>query len=253
MDNKTIINNFSRYAHLYDKYARVQRDAASGLLAHIDTNGFKDILEIGCGTGNYTLALRSKFKAANITALDLSDRMISIAKNKINDEKISFIIADAENMSLPGRFDLVTSNASFQWFRDLNGSLKNYKALLNNSGRILFSMFGRGTFPELGVSLKDILGNSAIPAAGFPDPEDIKAALREHFSNVKIKEVEFKESFGSLEELLRKIKYSGIRGNGLNGQAVFTASLLSKLEDSYMRRFKRIEATYQVFLCLGEK
>lgn len=252
MDKQAIIRNFSRYAHLYDEYAQVQTGIALELLSRIDRNGFKNILEIGCGTGNYTKALRAKFKEADITAVDISDKMISIAKNKLNPERTNFILADAENMSLPGKFDLVTSNASFQWFGDLNSALANYKKLLSKDGRILFSLFGRDTFCELGLSLKGLLQDVTIPAAGFPTIQDLKIALEKHFLSIKIKEVTRKESFANLGDLLRKIKYSGIRGNGLSGKVGFTPSLLTKIEDNYIKRFKRIEATYQAFLCLGK-
>jgi len=252
MDKQEIISNFSRYAHLYDKYAQIQKMAASELLRRIDTNGFKEILEIGCGTGNYTLALRSKFRGAGITAVDISDRMISIAKNKLNDKKINFIVADAENMNLSGKFDLVTSNVTFQWFKDLGRALGSYKKMLKKDGSILFSIFGRNTFYELGVSLKDVFRDTAITSADFFAFEDIKKALSASFTNLEIKETTYKEVFTNLRDLLLKIKYSGIRGRGLNVRVSFTASLLDKIEESYVKRFKRIEATYQTFLCLGK-
>lgn len=43
------------------------------------------ILEIGCGTGTNILHLKNRFPNAQIIGLDLSDKMLSIAKNKIDD------------------------------------------------------------------------------------------------------------------------------------------------------------------------
>ena len=55
------------------------------------------------------------------------------------------------------------------------------------------------------------------------------------------------------EELLEKIKYSGIRGNGLVKKIYFSRGLLDKLEKAYRDKFQEIRATYQIFLCQGEK
>ncbi len=85
MDKQTLIKNFSKYAYAYDKYADVQNTAAFELISQIRENGFKSILEIGCGTGNYTAILRQKFKIAKIKAVDISGKMIEIARNKVKD------------------------------------------------------------------------------------------------------------------------------------------------------------------------
>lgn len=253
MDKENIIRNFSRYAHLYDKYADLQKKAGFYLLSELKQDGFKKILEIGCGTGNYTRLLRSRFPEAAITPVDISDRMITVAREKLRGEKLEFLVQDAENLSLGDTFDLITSNASFQWLADLGGALAGYKGLLKNKGCILFSTFGSLTFNELNTSLKDIFKGAAITAANFITPEQIKILLKNNFRNSKVKEMRRKEVFSNLHDLLRKIKYSGIRGNGLGRQVCLTASSLGKLEENYLKRFKRIEATYQVFLCQGRR
>lgn len=70
MDKSNIAHNFSRYAHLYDKYAGVQNQAALELVSSLKNNNFSKILELGCGTGNYTLMLREKFRDARIKAVE---------------------------------------------------------------------------------------------------------------------------------------------------------------------------------------
>lgn len=249
MDKKIIKNNFSRYAHLYDGYAHIQNKAAAKLIDCIEPDGIRDILEVGCGTGNYTAALRLKFKEANITAVDISDKMVSIARDKLRGSGIKFVVADAEDLRLEDKFDLITSNVSLQWFRSLKGSLTAYKGMLKENGIVVFSIFGSGTFYELGTVLKEGLREAQIPAQRFSGLREIKDALEANFSQSRASEAYFRESFASLRELLRKIKYSGIRGEGLTGKISLTAELLDKLEASYKDKFNRIEATYQTFLC----
>lgn len=253
MDKKTIIRNFSRYARSYDKYADIQNRAASGLLGLMMDDSFQRILEIGCGTGNYTMLLREKFKNASLKAIDISGKMIDVASGKLKGKSIEFIVADAETADIGGDFDCITSNASFQWFSDLEKTIQKYSAALQEGGAILFSIFGPVTFKELDFSLKHVLKDSSTAADGFMSKEEIEGLLRGNFKSVRIKEIFYKESFPCLKDLLHKIKFSGIRGNGMNGGVIFTPRALRELEKVYLDKFKRISATYQVFYCEGRK
>lgn len=268
MDKEIIVRNFSRYANLYDRYADVQRRAGVELLSQI--NGkctFNKILEIGCGTGNYTLLLREKFKNAKIKALDICSEMVGIARQKLKDMGAEFIVADAEDANLGESFDFITSNACFQWFEDLEKSLMKYNGLLKENGAILFSIFGPSTFSELNVSLRCVSKNVSVEANNFITKEKIEKILNKNFKGIKIKESIYQESFLRLKDLLCKIKYSGIRGSGTNGRIQFTNRILKDLEELYLHKFsatnrggsanhfggKAIKATYQIFFCKGEK
>lgn len=249
MDKRTITKNFSRYAYLYDKYADVQRQAAMELLHQTKKDNFERILELGCGTGNYTLLLHEKFNTAEIKAVDICEKMIAVAKGKLGDKDIEFMIEDAEELNLNEEFDLVTSNACFQWFEDLEIALLRYKALLKEDGIISFSVFGPQTFQELNSSIKSVLGNASIPVDGFMSKEKVEKILLENFRGIRIKEIEYKEDFVSLKDLLDKIKYTGTRGNGLEKKLYFSRRILKEIDNVYLEKFKKIVATYQVFYC----
>jgi malonyl-CoA O-methyltransferase len=248
-----IARNFSRNAHLYDQYADVQLQAALRLVKSIKGNNFSKILEIGCGTGNYTLLLRNKFRPARIKALDISEKMISLARNKLKNQDIEFMVSDAEHICPGEDYDLITSNACFQWFSGLGGVLREYLKLLQKKGAIYFSIFGPQTFDELNTALSCLLTDEPIAAQGFYDKSALTAMLKENFKSVKISEIYYKETLPNLKELLKKIKYSGIRGNGLSRKVYFSRTFLKKLEDVYLDKFQKIRVTYQVFFCQGEK
>lgn len=251
MDKEVIVRNFSRYAYTYDKYAQMQRMVALRLKEQIREDGFKRILEIGCGTGNYTQLLREKFRNAKLKALDISDKMIEVAQQKLKDKEIEFIVADAETANLNEVFDLITSNACFQWFENLEKALIKYKNLLKTGGVIAFSIFGPFTFWELNSSLKYNLKVASIAASNFITIEKLEKILNQNFNAVRINEVRYRESFLNLRDLLNKIKYMGMRGNGLGGNVYFNRIFLKKLEETYLDKFKQIKATYQVFFCRG--
>ena len=253
MDKTIIKNNFSRYAHLYDRYSGVQENIAAELIKNADSNGFRNILELGCGTGNFTRLLRNKFQQARVKALDISPEMIALCRRKLPKRGLEFILADAEKFESSGSFDLIASNATFQWFMDLEATLAKYAACLRDGGTIIFSTFGPKTFRELDWVLKSLFKDAAVPAAFFAPRKKLEKALRNNFRKFRVSEKVYRENFSSLRDLLLKIKYSGIRGNGLNRRRLFSRQHLHAMQEVYLDRFKGISVTYQVFYCQGRK
>lgn len=250
-----LVRNFSKYAYLYDRHANIQRMVANALIDEVPCVAFANILEIGCGTGYYTNILKSRFKTARLKALDISCEMIKIAKQKLRDEHIEFMVRNAEAIEFYEKFDLITSNAALQWFGDLETALAKYKNLLTHDGVLAFSIFGPLTFKELSESLKDVLGgladrrNTFIESSNFLVKEDLMRILASHFTKVTIKELAIKERYASLTELLNKIKYTGTRGSGLNRSFLWAPGLLKRIDKLYKARFGGIETSYQIFLC----
>ncbi len=252
--NKTrLIRNFSRAAGFYDQYADIQKKIALELIKRIEKKGVLKILEIGCGTGNYKLLLRDKFKTAIIKAVDISAKMIELAEKKLQGKNIEFNVMDAENFISSEKFDLITSNACFQWFKAPEETLLRYKTMLKKNGEIGFSSFGPQTFRELNLSLKSVLGNNPIAVDGFLPKEKIEKILLKNFKAVKLKEIKFKEGFLRLKNLLDKIKWTGVTGGGLEKKTYLSRPLLKEIEQVYLEKFKKITATYQVFFFWAKK
>ncbi len=251
---EAVIENFSKYASSYDKYADVQNEAAGMLAKMLPKSGVTNILEIGCGTGNYTALLKGVFRYADIRAIDISGPMVKLARQKLNDERISFEVGDAEEIELGGAYDLVTSNAVFHWFSAPEGIIKKAEHSLAKNGLLIFSAFGPMTFSELKASLGFASGeNISIASDFFPKKKDIEDALKKYFKNIKITERLIRESHPSLHELLKKIKYSGTRGRGAQTRKIWSPDLLKRMEEAYLARFGSIEATYQAFFCEAVK
>jgi len=254
VNKETVRKNFSKYAKFYDRHSLIQNFCGQKLINTAKANGFKRILDIGCGTGNYTRLLKEKFPLACIKAVDISEEMVKIAKDKIKDKDIEFIIADAEGLNLGEEFDLISSNVSFQWFENLGRALANYKESLRQGGFVLFSTFGPLTFCELQESLEDFFGKKiAISAVDFAGRQEREEALQGLFREVKVEQKLYKRNYPSLAELLKKIKYTGARGNGALKNSLLTPKTLLAVEEVYKKKFKQIAATYQVFFCKGIK
>jgi len=82
----------------------------------------KELLDIGCGAGNYTLKMLSKIPDLNCTLNDLSMPMLERAKKRISSQtngKVTIMQDDMRNLDLPdNHFDIVLAAATFHHLRD---------------------------------------------------------------------------------------------------------------------------------------
>ena len=134
MEVKTAYN---LWANQYDSNNNKTRDLeALSLRNSLSTFQFKNCLEIGCGTGKNTQWLLEK--AEQITAVDLSDKMLRKAQQKINSEKVVFIEADIlqEWEFTDGRYDLVIFSLVLEHIKDIVEVIGKASAVLEEKGMI---------------------------------------------------------------------------------------------------------------------
>ena len=245
--------NFSRHAGCYDAHTAIQKAIGTALIERLGPRSFERILDIGCGTGHYTRLLHGRYPAAQITAIDLSATMIDEARRKLATPSVEFIVADAETMQFDAPFDLITSNACFQWFANLDGTIARCDEALTEDGRLAFSSLGPRTFQELGDCLDAVLpGHPPISARSFAAKRDLEVVLQRHFSSRSVVAETMVEEYDSLLDLLNTIKYAGTRGSGLDG-VTLTKALLRDLEETYNKQVGTIAATYDVVYSLAGK
>lgn len=98
------------------------------LVNRINVENCEFILDIGCGSGMSTLALKNKYpNAKKIVGIDLSKEMLAEAKKQ--DADILWIEKNcSESLEEFGKFDIVFSNAFLQWL-----SPEEQESFLNNS------------------------------------------------------------------------------------------------------------------------
>jgi malonyl-CoA O-methyltransferase len=212
------------------------------------------ILEPGCGTGLYTRMLLDAFRGATVFGVDISASMVRVAKRGIDDPRARFAVADAEEIAT-GSYDLVTSNAVFQWFLSLHRTLARMASLLPCGGLLTFSFFGPETYAELDAALRASAlrrgghDGERVAAAAFHSREEISDALSAAFPRWDVVERRYHQEFPTLADLLRSIRYTGTRGGG--ARESWSHGKLKRVEDAYRERDGGIRTTYQVFLCRG--
>jgi malonyl-CoA O-methyltransferase len=288
MVDPAVLRRFSAGAARYESHAHAQRLSAVDLLAYtvasmepvpnrgqvtnsiapapkagiVDTGGEPapnrgpalKILEPGCGTGLYTRMLLEAFRSASVFGVDISEAMVRVAKRGIDDPRARFAVADAEEIAT-GSYDLVTSNAAFQWFLSLPRTLARMASLLRGGGLLTFSFFGPETYAELDAALRvSALRRGArdgerVAAAAFHSREEISGALSAVFPRWDVVERRYHQEFPTLAELFRSIRYTGTGGGG--GRESWSPGKLARVEGAYREREGGIRTTYQVFLCRG--
>lgn len=81
---------YNKWADTYDTVENKTRDleliASKEVLASAD---FSKVIEIGCGTGKNTSWLCEKANA--LTAVDFSENMLDVARQKINHSHVEFV------------------------------------------------------------------------------------------------------------------------------------------------------------------
>lgn len=86
---KEIKRHFEREAKIFDRHfykvAPFYREAIEALVTVLPPgNGNKlRIIDLGCGTGNITIAVKKKYPAAHVICIDFAENMINLAKAKL--------------------------------------------------------------------------------------------------------------------------------------------------------------------------
>lgn len=138
--------NYIKFAKIYDNLIydvdyKKMADFYKDIIEQKANRPFKNILELGCGTGNIT----EKLIGYNIIAVDYSEEMLSIARSKLgNRRNVRFINGDIRNLNLNKKFDLVIAGLDIINYitsiDDLNKVFKNVYGHLEKDGIFIFDI-----------------------------------------------------------------------------------------------------------------
>jgi|TARA_B110000914_G_C15453888_1_gene442316 demethylmenaquinone methyltransferase/2-methoxy-6-polyprenyl-1,4-benzoquinol methylase len=133
------------------------------------TNNPKKILDIATGTADFAISA-AKYTDANITGIDISDRMINIGEKKIIKKdlknRIKLSIADSENLPFDkSSFDAITAGFGVRNFENLEKGLNEIYRVTKKDG---FVVILEPSTPEI-FPLKQIFRfyfNTILPKIG---------------------------------------------------------------------------------------
>jgi tRNA (cmo5U34)-methyltransferase len=68
------------------------------------------VLDLGSGSGLFTAILLTKFPKAQVTLVDLSDKMLAVAKERFAAHKdFTYVVSDFAHLNVTGPFDIIIS------------------------------------------------------------------------------------------------------------------------------------------------
>jgi len=145
-----IARSFGRAAATYDAHAELQREVADALLAALPHTAVPaTLLDLGCGTGYCSAALRACYPAAQLYALDLALPMLQASAQR-NIPGLQLLCGDAARLPFaPDSFDLVFSSLTIQWCTDTSGLFNELFRAARSGGKVLLSTFGPATLAEV--------------------------------------------------------------------------------------------------------
>ncbi|HEV7439857.1 MAG TPA: methyltransferase domain-containing protein [Methylobacterium sp.] len=168
-------------AEAYDRAAGIQGPVATKLarrIAGLALPASPRILEIGCGTGFLTAALRERIATGPMLVTDIAPFMLARCRARMGTAgDLRFCVMDGERPCLsaePG-FDLIASSLAAQWFEALPDALAGLSRLLAPGGWLAVATLVDGTFAEWAEAHR---AQGVAPATPRYPPEAQLAGLR---------------------------------------------------------------------------
>jgi SAM-dependent methyltransferase len=114
------------------------------LLARSAVAGGEKVLEIGCGTGAFTVPLAEVVgNRGEVLAADISAAMLAAARKRLAGtglRNVALVEADAQTHEFaPARFDVVTSRFGVMFFADPAAAFANLLRAVRPDGRLCFA------------------------------------------------------------------------------------------------------------------
>jgi len=141
--DKTTIKSYSAYAEKWAARMKegkraahdfLEKPAMYSLLPNLKN---KNILCLGCGTGEECNSLKAK-GAKSIIGVDISNGMIEVAKH--NFPNLEFKVGDVENLKFKKEsFDLIYSSLMMHYIEDWKKPLQKIYSLLKPKSKFIFS------------------------------------------------------------------------------------------------------------------
>lgn len=136
---ETVKEHFNKIAGEYDGWKKKNwyyYQNLKSLYHGLIPNG-SEVLEVGCGTGE----ILDYLKPNRGVGLDVSEKMIEIAKNKFQNSKtLIFEASTVENFNSPDKFDYIFLADVIEHLDDVNSTISALKKFCDSGSQVIISM-----------------------------------------------------------------------------------------------------------------
>jgi malonyl-CoA O-methyltransferase len=252
LDRQAVRRSFDRAAAAYDSAARLQAEVRAQLLERLDYVSLEPavVVDLGCGTGHSSRALKDRFPKAQVIAIDLAEGMLREARRRRSWlRRFDRVCADARRLPLTGgSVDLLFSNLMLQWCPELDEVFAEFRRVLRPRGLLNFTTFGPDTLFELREAWTAADGGVHVNA--FTDMHDLgegllRAGLAEPVLDVERLQVGCPDA----RTLMRELKAIGAHNaNAARARGLTGRGRLAAMQAAYERRRRDgvLPVTYEV-------
>lgn len=142
------MNNVYDNAAFFEEYAKMERSQkgleGAGEWHQLqplfpDLTG-KKVLDLGCGYG-WHCKYAVERGAASVLGIDLSEKMIAVAKDRNGDDRIAYQVCGLDAYAYPAdTYDLVVSNLVLHYIENLREVYQKVRRTLKDGGIFLFNI-----------------------------------------------------------------------------------------------------------------
>lgn len=165
-------------------------EIAEKILKMIPENFSGSLLDVPCGTINLTLEYYSKLKDAEIEALDYTEEMLEIARDRVSRlelENINIVEGDVADLPYEDEyFDIVTSMNGFHSFPDKDKSYSETARVLKKGGMFCGCHYIRGEYGITDFVVKALLTKRGWFSPPFQTKEEAFKVLSSYYSEVEL-------------------------------------------------------------------
>ncbi|HRV86768.1 MAG TPA: class I SAM-dependent methyltransferase [Saprospiraceae bacterium] len=154
---------------------------AEQIISQLDLRIDDDVLDIATGTGEPGLTIASIANKGTVTAVDLSEGMLAIAREKAKTQGLNnFRAIEADACELPfedGAFDAITCRLGFMFFPDMELAAREMLRVLKPGGKIVTTVWqGPVDNPWVTIAMRAIKKYLEVPAAAPGAPGIFRCA-----------------------------------------------------------------------------
>jgi malonyl-CoA O-methyltransferase len=251
LDESWVRRSFDRASASYDAAAVLQTEVRDLLLERLALTNLtpRVVVDAGAGTGHASRALKRRYPAAQVIALDSSFGMLRAAGRQQSWMRpFVRVCADAQRLPFPdGCADLIVSNFMLQW-SDLDAAFAEFRRVLAPRGLLSFTTLGPDTLRELRSAWSHV--DPHVRVSQFMDMHDIGDALvRAGFAAPVLDVDRYTLWYDDVRRLAADLKALGAR-NATAGRprGLTTPRRFAAMQSAYetYREQGRLPATYEV-------
>ena len=216
--------DYDSLAREYAQHRQVQPDTLKRLIQNGKLSSASQVLEVGCGTGNYTIALE-KATGCSCWGIDPSAQMLEIAGQRTRSAHLT--IGRAEQLDHPSElFDLVFSVDVIHHVGDRSAYFREAYRVLKKDGKVCTV-----------TDSEDIIRRRQPLSVYFPESIDVE--LRRYPRVTDLRALMIEGGFSGLQESVAESSYSLTDIQSFRDKAFSSLHLIPT--DAFERGIQRME------------